>query len=268
MNDVVVVTLAKLKPALSVEVCGTEAMVIDMSAANTALRQKMNRLADLSDSDDKALETLVFQRETIRANRYLVREGEEVSRCCLLIEGYACRDKLVRMGERQIVSFHMPGDLLDLQHSLLPTADHNLSAITAVTVGWIARETLLDLARERPRIAEAFAKDALIDASIFREWVLNVGRRDAKTRVAHMLCEFVTRRKTIGIPPEAPVPLPFTQQQIADATGLTAVHVNRMLRALRDEGAFEYGGRALQIADWRRLKTIAEFDAAYLHQAA
>ena len=242
--------------------------MVDSSAANAALRHKMNRLAKLGDDDNYALACLQFLPETIRANRYLVREGDRVDRCCIVVEGYACRDKLVRKGERQIVSFHMRGDLLDLQHSLLPIADHNLTAITDVTVGWIAGETLLELAQKHPRIAQAFMKDSLIDASISREWVLNVGRRDAKTRVAHMICEFVTRRQNLGIASEAPVSLPFTQQQIGDATGLTAVHVNRMLRALREEGAFDHGDRFLKIADWQKLRAIGEFNPAYLHQAA
>jgi CRP-like cAMP-binding protein len=185
-----------------------------------------------------------------------------------LIEGYACRDKMNRRGDRQIVAFHMAGDMLDLQHSLLPTADHSLRAVTDVTVGWIALDTLMPFLSRHPMIARAFATDALIDASIFREWVLNVGRRDAKTRVAHMICEFVARRQVIGIEPEGPVTLPFTQTHIGDATGMTSVHVNRMLRELTEEGAFEHRGGALKIIDWKKLKAIAEFNPAYLHQAA
>ncbi|KQS03645.1 hypothetical protein ASG11_04795 [Sphingomonas sp. Leaf357] len=162
----------------------------------------------------------------------------------------------------------MPGDMLDLQHSLLNRADHNVQTTTAATVGWVDVEKLKGFALAHPKIAEAFARDALIDASIFREWVLNVGRRDAKTRVAHMLCEFVARREAIGISPADPMVLPFTQEQIGDATGLTSVHVNRMLRVLTTEGAFERLNGAYKIADWQKLKRLADFDPAYLHQAA
>jgi CRP-like cAMP-binding protein len=173
-----------------------------------------------------------------------------------------------RDGKRQIVSFHMPGDMVDLQHSLLPTADHNVQTMTPATVAWIPIPALTEVASSFPRIAAAFAKDALIDASIFREWVLNVGARDAKTRIAHMLCEFLQRREALGIAPAEEMALPFTQEQIGDATGLTAIHVNRTLRRLAEDGAFTRIGRTLRVSDWRKLKAIADFNPAYLHQVA
>jgi CRP-like cAMP-binding protein len=230
--------------------------------------RKLVRLVDLSSEELDALGELPFTVEKTAVNRYLVKEGEKVTRCCLLVEGYAARHKMSRDGQRQIVSFHMPGEMLDLQHSLLPNADHNLQTMTPATVAWVPIPALTQIASTFPKIAAAFAKDALIDASIFREWVLNVGARDAKTRVAHMLCEFVQRREALGIAPVEAVDLPFSQEQIGDATGMTAVHVNRMLRELTEEGAFTRTGRSYRISDWRKLKAIADFNPAYLHQAA
>jgi len=229
--------------------------------------RKLNRLAPLNSEDLDALAALPFTVEQVAAHRYLVKERETVTRCCLLVDGHAARHKTSRSGKRQIVSFHMPGDMLDLQHSLLPRADHNLQTITAAMVAWIPIPELVQ-ATSRPNIAAAFARDALIDASIFREWVLNVGARDAKTRIAHMLCEFVQRREALGIAPAEAVALPFSQEQIGDATGLTAVHVNRMLRELTEAGAFARTGRSIRISDWHKLKSIADFDPTYLHQAA
>jgi CRP-like cAMP-binding protein len=236
--------------------------------ATKRLAEKLDRLIGLTPTEHDAITALRFKAEVVPANRYLVREGEVVSRCCMVIDGYACRQKIERVGRRQIVAFHMAGDILNLSHILLPRADDNLQTITKATVGWIATAQLLALGREYPRIAEAFAIDLLIDASIFREWVLNVGRRDAKARVAHMICEFIARRKTLDTSSSFFMTLPFTQEQIADATGLTAVHVNRMLRALTEEGAFVHQAGVLTIADWGKLQYIADFKPEYLHQAA
>lgn len=230
--------------------------------------RKLNRLMDLNSAERDALAALPFTSEKTPHNRYLVKEGQNVTRCCLLVEGYVARHKMNRDGRRQIVSFHMPGDMVDLQHSLLPTADHNIQTMTPATVAWIPIAALTEVASSFPRIAAAFAKDALIDASIFREWVLNVGARDAKTRIAHMLCEFLQKREALGIAPAEAMELPFTQEQIGDATGLTSVHVNRMLRELAEDGAFTRIGRNLRVSDWGKLKALADFHPAYLHQAA
>ena len=243
-------------------------MQVPQTAGTAFFVAKMKRLAALTEQDISALSALPLSVENVPAHRFLVREGETVTRCCLLLEGYACRHKMARSGQRQIVAFQMAGDIVDLQHSLLAFADHNVQTVTAATVGWITIASLKELAQGHPKIAEAFAKDALIDASIFREWVLNVGARDAKTRVAHMLSEFIARREAAGISPAEAMELPFTQEQIGDATGLTSVHVNRMLRELTEEGAFDRAGREYRIADWRKLQKIADFDPAYLHQVA
>ena len=197
-----------------------------------------------------------------------MREGDDVTESCILLEGFTCRHKLARDGGRQIVSFHLPGDILDLQHLQLPKADHNVQSITEVTVAWVAVRDLKALVRGHPSVNDAFWRDALIDASIFREWVLNVGRRDAKTRVAHMLCEFAARREAAGLGSPERFELPMTQEEIADAVGLTPVHVNRMLQSLRKDGVIDRTGREVQIADWQRMRRVAGFDPAYLHDAA
>ena len=232
------------------------------------LHRKFNRLAILGEEDNAALQRLPLMSEDVGPSRTLVREGDIVTRCCLLLDGYACRHKMARDGRRQIVAFHMSGDILDLQHALLERADHNVQTVTQATVGWIEITALKALWASHPNIAQGCAKDVLIDASIFREWVLNVGGRDGKTRVAHMLCEFIARREAQGISRAEAMELPFTQEQIGDATGLTSVHVNRMMRQLQEEGAFTRVGREIHVADWLKLQRIADFDPAYLHQAA
>jgi CRP-like cAMP-binding protein len=232
------------------------------------LIKKLGKLAELSATDRAAILSLPYTTEDVRAGRYLIREGSSPERCCLLVRGFACRSKMSANGGRQIVSFHLRGDLLDVQHLLLKVADHNIETITDVTVAWIAKDDLSRLAFEHPDIGRALWRDTLIDASIFREWVLNVGRRDAKVRIAHMLCEFAARCVAAGLGSAERFELPMTQEQIGDATGLTPVHVNRMLRVLGEDGVIARAGRTIKIADWQRMRQVADFDATYLHAAA
>lgn len=232
------------------------------------LTRKLNLLVSLDEADRESIANLTFRVEEFARLRHLIKEGQTPAECCLLAQGYACRYKLAASGARQIVSFHLRGDLLDIQHLLLSRADHDIATITPAVVAWIPKSELVRLAWQRPAIGRALWKDTLIDASIFREWVLNIGRRDAKARIAHMLCEFVARCERAGLGSTDQFELPMTQEQIGDATGLTAVHVNRSLKALDQEGAMSRKGREFQVLDWPRLCEIADFDPAYLHAAA
>lgn len=232
------------------------------------LINKLQRLAQLDSADIDAINALPYRLRSERANAYLVREGARIEECCLLLEGYACRHKAASHGRRQIVSFHIAGDILDVQHLLLPRADHNVQTITDAEIACIPMAALRQLSRERSRVGEALWRDSLIDASIFREWVLNVGRRDAKSRIAHMLCEFAARREAAGLGSPERFELPMTQEQIADATGLTSVHVNRMLGELAVDGVIARDRREIRIVDWERMKQAADFRAEYLHAAA
>ena len=230
--------------------------------------RKLERLTHLTDADRSAIESMPHTLGRGRASHYLVREREKISVCCFLLTGYACRHKTTSGGGRQIVSFHLPGDILDAQHLLFPVADHNIQTITAATWANVPMDALRKVAGESAAITEALWRDTLIDASVFREWVLNVGRRDAKTRVAHMLCEFASRREAAGLGSPERFELPMSQECIADATGLTPVHVNRMLHALADDGVIARDKRRVDIVDWKRMCRVADFDPMYLHAAA
>ena len=243
-------------------------MPVDSGTPLAGLARKLGRLATLNRDDLSSLSSLQIQTEPVGRFKLLVREGDVPTRCCLLVRGYAARYKETFAGARQIVAFHMAGDLLDIQHLMLARADHSIEAITPAHVAWIAKSELLALASERPNIGMALWRDTLIDASIFREWVLNVGQRDGKSRVAHLLCEFVIRCEAAGLGDRHRFELPFTQAQIAEATGLTSVHVNRMLKCLDNDGAIERTRNQFSVLDWERLCAIADFDAAYLHAAA
>jgi CRP-like cAMP-binding protein len=230
--------------------------------------RKLGRLGEIGDAERTAIRALPKTTATASNNTYLAKEGMPAGDCYLLLAGYVCRHKLASNGGRQIVSFHMAGDIVDLQHLLFKTADHSVQAITEIRYARIPSKPLRQLARQNPLIAEALWRDTLIDASIFREWVLNVGQRDAKSRIAHMLCEFAVRREAAGLGSPERFDLPMSQEQIGDATGLTAVHVNRMLRALATDGVIDRDKREVHITDWKGMRSIAGFDPMYLHAVA
>ena len=196
----------------------------------------------------------------------MVREGERTNDCSLLLRGFAFRQKLLRNGSRQIISIHIPTEFVDLQNGLLGVADHNVQSLDGSEAAIIPRGALLEAAAKSPAIRTAMWIDTLLDASIFREWVVNVGRRDSRARIAHLLCELVFRLEKIGDGRDGIFDFPLTQEQIADATGLTAVHTNRTLQSLRKEGLIQLSAKSLSVLDWDRLSEVADFDELYLHQ--
>ena len=230
--------------------------------------RKLTRLAHLDESDRQAIQALRTRIELHPANSVLVRSGARPTHCTLLIDGFTCRYNETSNGGRQIMSFHLAGDMLDLQHLFLRHSDHVMQTLSPVTVARVAAEDLRALAAERPHVAEALWRDTLIDASIAREWLVNVGRRSAMARIAHLLCEYAVRRDAAGFGPPDRFDLPMTQEQMGDATGLTSVHVNRKLHDLEEMGVIARDRRALHIRDRRRLMRIGDFDPAYLHGAA
>jgi CRP-like cAMP-binding protein len=229
--------------------------------------RKLSSLQALSDGSVSALLNLPWRPRRVMRGTVIVSDGQLITECCLLLKGYACRSKMADDGGRQIVSFHLAGDILDIQHLLFERADHSVQAISDAELAFVPITALRMVAAEHPDIAAALWRDCLVDASIFREWVLNVGRRDAKKRVAHMLCEFAVRAEAAGLGSRECFTLPMTQEDIADATGLTSVHVNRTLRILSEEGAIARHGREIRIADWQRMRRTADFSPEYLHLA-
>jgi CRP-like cAMP-binding protein len=227
--------------------------------------QKLSYWFSLDESDRQALLALPHRVRTFDPHHYVVRERQKATHCCLTVSGFSVRHKVVVGGARQIVAIHMRGDVVDLQNSLLGTADHSVQMLTAGEVALIPREAIQALALERPRIAMAMWKDTLVDGSIFREWVANVGRRDSATRTAHLLCEFALRLEVAGLGEQTRYELPMTQEQLADALGLTSVHVNRTLQALEQQALIKRNKRSVTIGDWQKLADAGDFDPTYLH---
>jgi CRP-like cAMP-binding protein len=168
-------------------------------------------------------------------------------------------------GRRQITSFHVPGDVIDFQSMHLPVMDHGILPAVAVRVARISHATLSEAFASSPELSRLFYKDAFIDSAIFREWVVNVGARDAVTRTAHLLCEVVTKMKAVGLCDGLVCDLPLTQQVLADAAGLSMVHMNRSLQFLRKMKLITFRDRVLDVIDWEGLNEAGDFDPSYLH---
>lgn len=233
-----------------------------------ALIRKLNRLADLSDDDRQAIATLPVRVSRLTKGTLLVQEGSLVSDCCLLIQGYAFRSKIGPDGDRQIMSFHVAGDIVDVQHLMLSRADHDVETLTDAVILRISHSDLTALIDNYPSIRKSLWRSSLIEASIFREWIFNVGQREAVARIAHLICEFAVLREAAGLGGCGEFDLPMHQHHIGEATGLTGVHVNRMLRLLTQNGILKQVGRSMRVLDWQRLQAVGEFEPDYLHLEA
>jgi len=227
--------------------------------------RKLELWRPLGDAEQAAILALPHTIRELKAHQYVVWDGDKPQNACLLLTGFAFRHKIAGNGSRQILSIHMRGDLLDLQNSLLGKADHNVQMITDGTLALIPVQSVIDIAFQYPAIGMAMWYETLVEGSIFREWILNVGRRDAFTAIAHLLCEFALRAEVAGIGQSTSYDLPLTQEQLADAVGLTSVHVNRTLMRLEEEGHIRRERRNIQIDDWQKLAKVADFEPRYLH---
>jgi CRP-like cAMP-binding protein len=229
------------------------------------LIRKLESIFRLSDDERTALANLPMQVTDLRADQDVVREGDRPSRCCLLLEGFTCTYKVTGVGKRQIMAFHIPGDIPDLQSLHLKVLDNTLGTISPCKVGFIQHEVLRGLCERYPRITSAFWRETLVDASIFREWLMNVGRREAINRMAHLFCEMFVRMRAVGLAEDYSCDLPITQSELGDAMGLSTVHVNRTLQELRAANLISLERGRLTVLNWPELKRVGDFDPTYLH---
>jgi len=227
--------------------------------------RKFETREPLDAADRQALYDLPFDVRTIDANRYIVREGDRPPGATLIVDGLAFRQKVTVEGARQILSVHIPGDFVDLEGSLLRFADHNVQALTRCEVAIVPREAIVALIRSRAKVAHAMWIDTLIDGSIYREWIVNVGRRSARSAMCHLLCEFARRLEAAGLSKADGYELPMSQEQLGDALGITPVHVNRVLRDLDREGLISREKRFVRVPSWEALRKCGGFNENYLH---
>lgn len=222
-------------------------------------------LTRLSDEERAALLALAMQIARFDAYQDIVREGDRPTRCFALLEGLACTSKTSQTGKRQVMAYHVAGDIPDLQSLHLKVLDNSVSTVSHCRVGFVQHDALRTLFRAHPGLVEPFWRSTLIDAVIAREWMLNIGRREAYARMAHLFCELITRLEAVGLVLDRSCDLPMTQIELADALGITPVHVNRTMRDLKAAELLTLSGRRLSVLDWDGLKTAAEFDPTYLH---
>ena len=239
--------------------------------AAAALIARLRHFAPLSPAETEALETVVAAAgaRTIHGRSDLIAEGERPRALHVMVSGWACRHKTLADGRRQIVALLVPGDLCDLDNHLLDRMDHAIGVLTTLSQVEIGHSAIRDLIAQHPgALAHALGKQMRVTTSMQREWTVNLGQRSAPERLAHLFCETMVRLRGVGLASETGCDFPLTQTDLADATGLTAVHVNRTLQQLRGAGLIALSGRVLSIPDFARLAEAAHFTADYLHMDA
>ncbi|MES2421441.1 MAG: Crp/Fnr family transcriptional regulator [Pseudomonadota bacterium] len=243
-----------------------QAIMITASASPLVhLIDKISLHIELSSEDRVSLLNLPYSTRVLEAGSYLLREGDLSDQCGIITSGFACRHKVSSDGSRQIVGIIMPGEIFDLQRIYVDIADSNVQALRRCEIIRIPHAALRRLTVECPSIERAFIVLMMVDLSISREWMLNIGRRDARTRMAHFLCEFAFRLDKRGLAPGQDYELPMTQEQLGDALGLTAVHINRMFNNLVKDGLIKRSKRGVSIPNWERIVNEAGFSSRYLY---
>jgi CRP-like cAMP-binding protein len=238
---------------------------LDVDEALRPLLLKLRARDLIDEQEEKVLRASIASVQELPPGRIIVRAGTTLSNSTLLFDGFVCRYKDLADGQRQILEIHVPGDFLDLHGFLLKRIDHNVAAMTPVRFAQVPHDALREITERYPHLSRLLWFSTLIDAAIHREKILSIGRRNAVARIAHLLCELYVRLKLVGLAGDCCYSLPLKQADLADATGLTSVHVNRMLRKLRNEEILTFRGGEVSIHDWDRLQRVAEFNPTYLH---
>jgi CRP-like cAMP-binding protein len=223
------------------------------------------RRHELTADDLVALEVAADGVRTLPARHTFIRQHEPVHFSTYLIEGLICRYMDDREGLRQLVALHVAGDFVDLHGYPLRHLDHDLATITPCRIVTVPHERLDRLMESRPQLAKLLWFSTLMDAAIHREWIFALGRLDAVGRVAHFFCETEAKLRAVGLSDGRLFALPITQTDLGEACGITSVHMNRMLRDLREDGLLRFWGGKAEILDRARLERMAEFDPAYLY---
>ncbi|ONF97698.1 Crp/Fnr family transcriptional regulator [Sphingomonas jeddahensis] len=223
------------------------------------------RRSELTEAEIAALETAIERVETVPARKVMSRRGERMRYSTLLVEGYACRYMDARDGYRQLLSYHVPGDFVDLHGYPSRFIDHDVGTISEAKFAFIPHEQIDRIMVDRPHLAAMLWFSTLLDAALHREWIFRIGRLDAAGRLAHFLCETFCRMSAVGRVSDNGYDLPLTQQDLGEATGLTSVHVNRIVRRLREDGLAIVGRGKARILDFGQLARVGEFDSDYLY---
>jgi CRP-like cAMP-binding protein len=229
------------------------------------LIRKLENFAPLSEEEKGALITASGTTRRYGAHEDLIREGAPADGVKIILEGFACRYKVLPDGRRQIVAYFVPGDMCDLRTFLLKRMDHSIGTLCPVEAALLPQERVLELTERYPGLMRALWWSTLVEEAITREWIVNVGNRTAFERMAHLFCEIFLRLEVVGLTQEDRCDLPLTQTELADTLALSAVHVNRTLMDMRRAHLVTFQARQLIIHDRQALESVAGFDPNYLH---
>jgi CRP-like cAMP-binding protein len=232
---------------------------------NNPLLRKLANFTKLSEEESNAVNECVNDVREFAAREDVIVQGERTGGVKLLLEGFACRYKVLEDGRRQIVAYFVPGDLCDLRVFILKRMDHSIGAIVTSKVATISPENILKLTEHYPTLTLALWWSTLVEEAVAREWIVNVGQRNALERMAHLFCELLYRFRAVGLNQGNSCTLPLTQVELAETLGLSSVHVNRTLQALRRQKLITLEGGKLTIQDLDALKEVSFFNPDYLH---
>jgi CRP-like cAMP-binding protein len=226
---------------------------------------KLRARDEVGEAEEAAIRGALGVVKTYPADKVVIAAGEEVTCSTLLLEGMMSRFKDLRDGERQISGLHVAGDFLDLHSFTLKHLDHGILSLTPCKVVLVPHEELTRITEEFPHLTRIYWFSTNLDACIHREWEVSLGRRSGLARTAHLFCELRVRLGIVGLADDSGYDLQLTQAELGECLGLTPVHVNRMLRELRERGLVEFRGKRVAILDYEGLKQVADFDPAYLY---
>ena len=226
---------------------------------------KLRARDDISAEEERALREAVGEVVEYPADHTFITAGRELNCSTLLLDGFLCRYKDLSGGQRQITEIHVAGDFADLHSFTLKYLDHNVMALTPSRVVQVPHDKLAAITEDHPHLARLLWFMTNLDAAIHREWEVSLGRRSAIERTAHLFCELQVRLGVIGLASAREYALPITQSELAECLGLTSVHVNRVLKELRERGLVEFRSGRVIIVDLAGLQRVAEFDPAYLY---
>lgn len=232
---------------------------------NDLMIRRLKSINTLSREEEQALADLPVQVASLESGRDIVRMGERPSHCCIVIAGFSCVYKLTSDGSRQIMAIHVPGDIPDIQSLHLGLMDFGLASLSPCTVGYIPHDAIRRVCERFPSLTVALWRETLVDAAIYRDWLLNLGQREAFSRVAHLLCELLVRLKAVGLGDDDSFNFPITQLDLADAFGITSVHMSRVYSALRADRLIDVSRTRISVIDWQKLQAVGDFDPSYLH---
>ena len=220
---------------------------------------------ELSDEEQRVLEDGIGSVRQVAARKQIVRAGVIIDTSTLLLEGFVCRYMDDRDGQRQLVAVHVPGDFVDLHAFPMRRLDHDIATLGPVKIACYDHQTLETITERYPHLTRKLWFSTLLDAAMHREWIFRLGRLGAEGRVAHLFCELNERLEMVGLAADGRYMLPMTQPDIAEASGLTGVHVNRVLRSLREKNLLTFKANEVCILDRKALAAVAEFEPQYLY---